>query len=66
MNYIKILYCDRINISEGTDVNKRSESKGCNICHYWYFLKRFKIQSHVCNGLYELLMMSMNLNEITI
>ena len=66
MNNIKILNCGIVNISEGIGVNKRSESKGCNICHYKYFLKRFKIQSHVCNGVYELLMMSMNLNDITV
>ena len=30
-----MLYYDRIDISEGTDVNKTSESKEC---HYWYFL----------------------------
>ena len=37
---------DRIDVSEGIDVNKTSESKECDICHYWYFLnKRFKFQS---------------------
>ena len=28
---------DRINIAEGIHVNKTSESKECDICHYWYF-----------------------------
>ena len=32
-----MLYYDRNNAFEGADVNKRSESKECNICHYWYF-----------------------------
>ena len=32
-----MLYCDRIDVSEGTDVNKTTASKKCNICHYWYF-----------------------------
>ena len=32
-----MLYFDRIDVSEGTDVNKTGESKECNICHYWYF-----------------------------
>ena len=32
-----MLYYDRINISEGIDVNKKSESKECYICKYWYF-----------------------------
>ena len=30
-----MLYFDRIDISEGTDVNKTSASKGCDIFHYW-------------------------------
>ena len=29
-----MLYCDRIDVSEGIDVNKTSVSKECNICHY--------------------------------
>ena len=38
-----MLYYDRIEVSEGIDVNKTSELKEGNICHYWYFLdKGFK------------------------
>ena len=37
MNNIKILYFDRINVSEGIDVSKKSASKDCIICYYWYF-----------------------------
>ena len=33
-----MLYYDRINVSEGIDVNKTYKSKDCDICHYWYFL----------------------------
>ena len=32
-----MLYYDRIDVSEGIDVNKTNESKECDICHYWYF-----------------------------
>ena len=50
MNDIKMLYFDRIDVSEGIDVNKGSASKGCDICHYWHLLnKGFKFQSYVCN-----------------
>ena len=28
---------DRIDISEGIDINKTNASKECNICHYWDF-----------------------------
>ena len=31
-------YFDRIDVSEGIDVNKTSALKECDICHYQYFL----------------------------
>ena len=40
MNNIKILYFDRIDVSKGTDINKTSASKECDIGHYWYFLNK--------------------------
>ena len=62
-----MLYFDRIHVSEGTDVNKTSASKECDICHYWYFLNySFKFQPNVCNRCHDLLMMSMNLSDIAI
>ena len=30
-------FYDRIEVSEGIDVNKISESEACNVYHYWYF-----------------------------
>ena len=40
-----MLYFDRIDVSEGIDVNETSASKECNICHYWHFLNySFKFQ----------------------
>ena len=30
-----MLYFDRTEVSEETDVNKTSKSKECDICHYW-------------------------------
>ena len=35
-----MLYYDRIEVSEGNDVNKTSESKERDVCHYWYFLNK--------------------------
>ena len=29
----KMIYYDRINVSEGVDFNKTSASKECDICH---------------------------------
>ena len=43
-------YYDRIDVSEGIDINKTSESKECNICHNWYSLNQsFKFQQNVSN-----------------
>ena len=62
-----MLYYDRIEISEGIDINKTSASKECDVCHYWYFLNySFKFQPNVCNRCHNLLMMSMNLSDIAI
>ena len=32
-----MLEYDRIDISEGVDVNKTNLSKECELCHYWFF-----------------------------
>ena len=43
-----MLYDDRIEVSEGIDVNKTSASKECTICHYWCFLNySFKFQPNI-------------------
>ena len=33
-----MIYFDRIDVSEGIDVNKAGASNKCDICHYWCFL----------------------------
>ena len=35
---IKMLYYDRSDVSEGTDVEKTRALKDCDVCHYGYFL----------------------------
>ena len=60
-------YFDRIDVSEGIDVNKTSVSKGCDVSHFWYFLKiNFKLEPNVWNRCHSLLMMSVNLSHIAI
>ena len=62
-----MLYYDRINVSGGININNTSESKECDICHYWHFLnKGFKCQPNLCNRCHDLLMMSVNLSDIAI
>ena len=65
INNIKMWYYNRIDLSEGIDVNKAGKSKECDIYRYWYFLnKGFKFQPNVCNECHDLLMISMNLSSI--
>ena len=62
-----MLYYNIIDFSEGININKTSESKECDVFHYWYFLnKGFTFQPNVCNRCYDLLMMSVNHNDIAI
>ena len=50
-NSINMLEYDRIDISEGININKTNESKECKICHYRYFNDiGFKYEPHLCNG----------------
>ena len=51
-----MLEYDRIDNSEGIDVNKASESKGCDISQDWHFLdKNFKYEPYLCNGCHGLM-----------
>ena len=62
-----MVYFNKIEISEGTDINNTSVSKECDICHYWYILNySFMFQSTVCDRCHDLLMVSINLNDIAI
>ena len=55
---IKMLYYDRIDVSERIDVYKTSASKECHIYHYWYFLNySFKFQPNRCHDLMILMML---------
>ena len=40
INNINMLHDDRIDVSEGIDINKTRESKECRIRHYWHFLNK--------------------------
>ena len=62
-----MLYYDRIDISEGIDVNKTSASEESDIFHYFYLVNySFKFQPNVCNRCHDLLMMSIKFSNITI
>ena len=62
-----MLEYDRINISEEIDVNKTSESKECDICHYWYFKDiGFKYEPYLCNGCHDLIGKAMSFNDVAV
>ena len=62
-----MLEYDRIDISEGIDVNKTSASKECDICHYWYFKDiGFKYELYLCNGCHDLMQKAMSFNNAAI
>ena len=51
-----MLEYERIDISEGTDVDMSDKSKECMLCHYWYFLnKNFNYGPYLCDGCYNIL-----------
>ena len=62
-----MLQQEKINVSEGIDVNKTSASKECELCHYWLFKDvGFKFEEHVCNRCHDLLTMAYSLKNIAI
>ena len=59
---------DRIDVSEGIDINETNASKDCDICHYWYFLdQNFNYKPWIsCNGCHDFMQKAMNLNDVAI
>ena len=62
-----MLEYDRIDVSEGINVNKASSFRKCIIFHYWYFLEvSFRFQPKVCNVCHALMQDSMIFNNVVI
>ena len=61
-----MLYYDRIDISEGSDLAESNNSKECMICHYWFFNHGFIFQGYEYNGCHDLIMLSVNVSDIAI
>ena len=62
-----MLYYDRIEVSERIGVNETSASKECDISCYSYYLDKWfklRVQLDVCNGCHDVLMISINLDDI--
>ena len=64
----EILEYDRIDISEGTDINKCEEtSRRCGLCNFYYFLdKNFSYGPYLCNGCYDMSLKAVSMQNLTI
>ena len=62
-----MLQLDRIDVSEGIDINKISKSKEYMLCHYCYFKDvGYKFQPYLRNGCHAVSMMAYKLKNIAI
>ena len=62
-----MLQYEKIDTSEGIDVDKTRASKVCELCHYCFFKDvGFKFEEHVCNRCHNLLKMAYSFKNIVI
>ena len=62
-----MLEYDRIDTSEGIDLNKTGVSKKCDICHFWYFKDiGFKYEKYLCSVCHDLMQKAMSFNNVAI
>ena len=61
-----MLQYEKIDASEGIDINKTSASRKYVLCHYWFKDVGFKFEEHVCNGCHDLLTIAYSLKNIAI
>ena len=62
-----MLRYQKIDVSEGLDVNKTSASKECELCNYCFFKDNgFKFEKHVCNKCHDLLTIGYSLKDIAL
>ena len=67
MALLKMLAYERIDISDGIDVNKSDESRECTLCHYWYFLEKgFSYGLYRCDGCYNVTQKCNKLKNIAV
>ena len=65
--YVKMLNYNKINVLEGTDINKSNKPKRRMICHFWYFkVIGYKYESYVSNGCHDISMMAYKLENVSI
>ena len=63
-----MLEYNRIDISEGIDINKcKKTSARCSLCKFYYFLdKNFSYGPFLCNGCYDMSLKAISMQNLTI
>ena len=68
-----MLYYNKTDLSKEIDIVISNNNKEYTVYHYWYFkhlsilsILRFKFQKSFCNHCHYLLMLSLNISDITI
>ena len=62
-----MLKYDRIDISEGIDLDKTNKSRECKFCNYWYYLnKNLSYCPFTCDGCYDIVQKSTCFKNIAI
>ena len=55
-----MLLNEKVDVSEGIDINKSNKSKECMIRHYWYFKEiGYKFEPYICNKCHDLMQKAM-------
>ena len=62
-----MLKYDKIDITEGIDLDKTNKSRECMFCHHWYYLnKNFSYGLFTCDGYYKIVQESIDFKDIAI
>ena len=63
-----MLEYDRLDISQGIDINKCKEtSRECSLCKFYYFLnKNFNYGPYLCNGRYDTFLKGISTKNLAI
>ena len=62
-----MLQCERVDISEGINIDTTNASKECKICYYWYFKDiGFEYESYLCNGCHGFMQKAISFNDIAV
>lgn len=63
---LSFLDYDRNNLGQGIDPAKTTNSKEWVFCQYWYFNYRLKYRDSVCYNFHDLLMLCVNIIDVTV